>query len=186
MRNTFKTPEVNAGSMADIGFLLLIFFLVTTTIANDKGIARKLPPPCPPGEKCDVELNERNVLRININETGEIMVNKNIVEIDNLRILIKDFIDNNGDASCNFCSGKGLATASDNPREASISLTTHRNTPYKSFITVQDEITAAYLELRRTYISAVFKKEEKLLTQQEMQQVREAYPLHISEASIRQ
>jgi Biopolymer transport protein ExbD/TolR. len=184
MRNSDESPKVNAGSMADIAFLLLIFFLVTTTIPNDKGIARKLPESCPPGQKCDVVINERNVLRLSLNEFGELMVNERISLMEDLRELAKDFIDNNGDASCTFCSGKGIKTSSDNPREAAISITTHRNTPYKDFIRVQDELTAAYLELRTAYAKTIFKKDAAELSRTEMEAIKKAYPFQISEAAI--
>ncbi|PKA84142.1 biopolymer transport protein ExbD [Ulvibacter sp. MAR_2010_11] len=185
MRHLMKSPEVNAGSMADIAFLLLIFFLVTTTIPNDKGIARSLPPPCSPGEVCEDTFNERNVFRITINPEGELLINNELTELTQLRMLVKDFVDNNGDASCTHCFGKQLAISSDNPRKAAISLTTHRDTPYTYFIQVQDELTAAYFELREVYAKKEFKKEMDLLSQQELEQARKAYPFHISEASIR-
>lgn len=184
MRNSNNSPKVNTGSMADIAFLLLIFFLVTTTIPNDKGIARKLPEACPPGVKCDITKNERNVLRLSLNEFGELMVNETVTQMDELRELAKDFIDNNGDASCAFCKGKGVQASSDNPREAAISITTHRNTPYKDFIKVQDELTAAYLELRTAYAKSIFKKDASELSQMEMEIVKKAYPFQISEAAI--
>ncbi|WP_142786166.1 ExbD/TolR family protein [Changchengzhania lutea] len=77
MRHSKLVPEVNAGSMADIAFLLLIFFLVTAAIPNDKGINRKLPAKCPPNTVCDSAIKEHNILRILINNEDDIMVNSN-------------------------------------------------------------------------------------------------------------
>ncbi|MAO10090.1 MAG: biopolymer transporter ExbD [Flavobacteriaceae bacterium] len=184
MRHSNKVPEVNAGSMADIAFLLLIFFLVSTTIPNDKGIVRKIPEPCPPGQKCDTEINERNLLSININKEGELFVNEGVTPYKDLKEIIKDFIDNNGDATCDYCNGNKVAAASDNPKKASISINTHPKTPYKAFITVQNELTAAYLELRKRYTETVLQKDADNLTEEEIKQVQQAYPFRISEADI--
>jgi|TARA_R100000479_G_scaffold33554_1_gene13794 biopolymer transport protein ExbD len=184
MRHSNKVPEVNAGSMADISFLLLIFFLVSTTIPNDKGIVRKIPEPCPPGQKCDTEINERNLLSININKEGELFVNEGVTPYKDLKEIIKDFIDNNGDATCDYCNGNKVAAASDNPKKASISINTHPKTPYKAFITVQNELTAAYLELRKRYTETVLQKDADNLTEEEIKQVQQAYPFRISEADI--
>lgn len=170
--------------MADIGFLLLIFFLVTTTIPNDKGIARKLPALCSTKD-CDITKNERNVLRISINENGEIFTKNEIIAISDLEKVIAAFIDNNGDASCDYCSGFGLKDSSDNPKEAIISITTHRLAPYASFIEVQDAITSAYTTLREQYIATVLRVNPESLTEDELFQVREAYPLQISEAELK-
>ena len=74
MRHSKLVPEVNAGSMADIAFLLLIFFLVTATISSDEGINRMLPEECPPGMDCSSIKPERNILRIDINNNDDIMV----------------------------------------------------------------------------------------------------------------
>lgn len=117
MRNSIM-PTVNTGSMADIAFLLLIFFLVTSMIPNDKGIARDLPQPCPPGADCNIPLKKNNIFTISVNEKGEIMVNKTITPIENLKDELKHFIDNNADQSCIYCSGERLAEASDNPKKA--------------------------------------------------------------------
>ncbi|WP_339702349.1 biopolymer transporter ExbD [uncultured Marixanthomonas sp.] len=185
MRHSNKVPEVNAGSMADIAFLLLIFFLVSTTIPNDKGIVRKIPEPCPPGQKCDTEINERNLLSININKAGELFVNETITSYKDLKTVLTNFIDNNGDATCTYCNGDKIASASDNPKKASISIKTHPKTPYKAFITVQNELTAAYLELREAYAETILKKEEGELTEEEIKQVQQAYPFRISEADIK-
>ena len=184
MRHSNKVPEVNAGSMANIAFLLLIFFLVSTTIPNDKGIVRKIPEPCPPGQKCDTEINERNLLSININKEGQLFVNEGITSYKDLKDIIKDFIDNNGDATCDYCKGNNVAAASDNPNKASISIKTHPKTPYKAFVTVQNELTAAYLELRKQYTESVLQKDVDNLTEEETKQVQQAYPFRISEADI--
>ena len=184
MRNSRQVPEVNAGSMADIAFLLLIFFLVTTTIPNDKGIVRKLPRKCeaPP---CIEDFNERNVLRIALNRNGELMVNDDLSQFKDLKDMLIEFIDNNGDKSCDYCHGNGFTDASDNPKEAIISLSSDRESSYKDFIAIQVELTAAYYELRETFVKNNFGKNIALLTPQELKQARDAYPLLISEANLK-
>ena len=184
MRNSRQMPQLNAGSMADIAFLLLIFFLVTTTIPNDQGIVRKLPNKCeaPP---CEDVFNERNVLRIALNKNGELMVNNNLSHIKDLKEMLIEFIDNNGDKTCDYCHGNNYAEASDNPRSAVISLSSDRESSYKDFIAIQVELTAAYYELRETFVRNNFGKETALLTPQELKQTRDAYPLLISEANVK-
>ena len=171
--------------MADIAFLLLIFFLVTTTIASDEGINRKLPRECPTGQPCSEDLYERNVLRIVLNAKDEIMVENDIIDINNLKTTIKDFIDNNGDQSCLYCNGKQLENASDNPQKAVISLVSDRKTSYALFINVQDEITKAYHELRLIYGKTWFNISNEQFTKAQIKVLREAYPFIISEAETR-
>lgn len=184
MRTLRNSPAVNAGSMADIAFLLLIFFLVTTTLAKDKGIARKLPGKCPPGTDCIINALDRNILRLYLNETGELLVNDELTRIEDLKITLVDFIDNNGDGSCHYCSGDQLEESSVNPSKALISLTTDRLTPYAQFIALQDEISKAYFELRELYALRIFEKTPSELTDSELQKVKEAYPFLFSEADI--
>lgn len=185
MRNSRKTPDLHAGSMADIAFLLLIFFLVATTIPNDKGISRNLPDPCRPGQvPCDKKITERNVLRIVMNEKGSLLVNNDRTILTDLKSIVKEFIDNNGDKSCNYCKGSAFLSSSENPAKAAVSLATHREAPYKDFIALQDELTAAYYELRAVYAQEVFSKDVSILTEVEMEQVKKAYPFSISEVAI--
>ncbi len=184
MRSSNKVPAVNAGSMADIAFLLLIFFLVTAMIPNDKGIVRSLPQACPPGEICNIPLKENNIFSIGVNENGEILANKIIVSLEELKNNLKTFIDNNADKSCSYCEGDHFAEASDNPKKASIALAIHREAPYQSFITVQNEIAKAYFELRENYVSKVLKSNTVVITEEEVKKVQEAYPFRIIESSL--
>lgn len=185
MRNKNTSPQLNAGSMVDIAFLLLIFFLVSTKIPNDKGIARMLPQPCKNKAVCIAEIHERNILRIAANDAGELLINSEKTPMNVLRSIIKEFIDNNKDTSCTYCLGKGLANSSDNPNKASISLNFQRNTPYKYFIQVQNELTASYNELREEYSNKIFQKKINQLTKDKFSIIKEAYPLRIKEADIK-
>lgn len=182
MRTSRSAPKVNAGSMADIAFLLLIFFLVTTTIANDTGINRKLPRNCPIGQDCRIDIHERNILRISLNNQNEIMVEEQLIAIGELKKLAKDFLDNNGDNTCNYCSGNGLASLSDNPTKAIISLQSGNQTSYEIFIKVQDELTKAYAELRKVYVKDILGNSPQKLTVSDLNNVKSAYPFLLSEA----
>lgn len=182
MRHSNQTPQVHAGSMADIAFLLLIFFLVATTIPNDSGIARDLPKPCPPDVvPCTLDKELHNVLFISINEQGKIMVNDETLPIDKVKDKIKDYVDNNRTGNCDYCLGKGLSTASDHPTKAAISLATHRQTSYTNFIALQNELTAAYSELRARFARNSFQKKITDLTSEEIEATKKAYPFQLSE-----
>lgn len=184
MRHSKLVPEVNAGSMADIAFLLLIFFLVTATISSDEGINRILPKDCPTND-CGGVIAERNILRIIINNNDAILIEDEPVSLSEIKDVVKKFTDNNGDASCNYCNGKKESTASDNPEKAVISLQNGKQTTYKTFIAVQNELTKAYYELRQTYSLNVIGKPADKLTEAEETQVKKAYPFIISEAETK-
>ena len=139
-------PEVNAGSMADIAFLLLIFFLVTTTIETDSGINRKLPPMEESEE--DVIIKQKNIFTVLLNGKNQLLVEDEIMELKDLRQAAIEFLDNGGDKSCNYCKGKRDPASSDNPDKAIISLANNRQTSYKTYIAVQNELVAAYNDLR--------------------------------------
>jgi biopolymer transport protein ExbD len=139
-------PEVNAGSMADIAFLLLIFFLVTTTIEKDSGINRKLPPMEESEE--DVIIKQKNIFTVLINGKDQLLVEDELMELKNLRVAATEFLDNGGDGSCNYCQGRKDPSSSDNPDKAIISLKNDRETSYAAYIAVQNEIVAAYNVLR--------------------------------------
>jgi len=149
-----SSPEVNAGSMADIAFLLLIFFLVTTTIETDSGINRKLPPM----EELEDPpiIKQKNIFTVVVNKYNQLLVEEELSEIENLRSLAVKFLDNgggNGDDACDYCQGDANPASSDNPQKAIISLKNDRETSYKVYISVQNELVAAYNELRnREYL----------------------------------
>lgn len=129
-----ESEEVNAGSMADIAFLLLIFFLVATTIGTDKGLMMKLPP----DEQAEAPLNKRNVFNIKLNSANGILIEGDVREsMDGLRNELRDFILNKG----------RNPQSSESPEKAIISLKTNRGTDYKRFIEVLDEIKGAYYQI---------------------------------------
>lgn len=150
-------PEVNAGSMADIAFLLLIFFLVTTTIETDAGLDRMLPPNEPPED--NVVIKQKNIFTVNINKNGQLLVEEELTDIENLRTKAMEFLDNNGDGSCAYCKGKKDQNSSDNPSKAIISLKNDRETKYATYITVQNELVGAYNELRNREAQRIFGKD---------------------------
>ena len=129
--------EVNAGSMADIAFLLLIFFLVTTTMDQDKGLLVKLPPwseEAPEAKK----LKTRNVFSVLVNANDELLVRGEPVNINVLREKAKEFIKN----------PLKLDNMSESPKKAIISLKNDRGTHYAKYLAVYNELKAAYNELR--------------------------------------
>ena len=147
-----SAPEVNAGSMADIAFLLLIFFLVTTTLEKDNGIARQLPPI----DKSEIEppkIKEKNLFIVLVNKNDQLLVNDSPMELEDLRENAIEFLDNGGALSnsieyCDYCKGKRDPRSSDNPDKAIISLKNERETSYAAYISVQNELVAAYTHLR--------------------------------------
>jgi len=144
-----SAPEVNAGSMADIAFLLLIFFLVTTTIETDSGINRKLPPMEEPEDQPIIK--EKNIFTVVVNKNNKLLVEEKPKDIKDLRASAIAFLDNGGgkdEDACNYCQGEKNPTSSDNPKKAIISLKNDRETSYKMYIAVQNELVAAYNDLR--------------------------------------
>ena len=144
-----SSPEVNAGSMADIAFLLLIFFLVTTTIETDSGISRKLPPIEEQEE--DVIIKQKNIFTVLLNGKDQILVEDELMELEDIRAAAIEFLDNGGgkgEDACDYCKGKGDPSASDNPDKAIVSLKNERETSYAAYISVQNELVAAYTHLR--------------------------------------
>ena len=144
-----SSPEVNAGSMADIAFLLLIFFLVTTTIETDSGISRKLPPIEEIEE--DVIIKQRNIFTVLLNGKDQILVEDELMELEDIRAAAIEFLDNGGgtgEEACDYCKGKRDPKSSDNPDKAIISLKNERESSYAAYISVQNELVAAYTHLR--------------------------------------
>ena len=149
-------PEINAGSMADIAFLLLIFFLVTTTMDVDKGINRKLPPYDDQLLEDPPPIKKKNIFEVLVNSNDALLVEENYLDISRLREEAKKFLNNNGDGTCDYCEGAYRDPASsDNPDKAVISLQNDRGTSYSMYLKVQNELAAAlkcyWLEISHEY-----------------------------------
>ncbi|MDP2159756.1 MAG: biopolymer transporter ExbD [Flavobacterium sp.] len=151
-----SAPEVNAGSMADIAFLLLIFFLVTTTIETDQGINRKLPPI--EDQQDPPEIKMKNIFTVLVNKNDQLLVEYKVMELSELREAAIAFLDNGGDGSCAYCKGAKDPASSDNPDKAIISLQNDAETSYKAYISVQNELVAAYYFLRDRECKAKYGK----------------------------
>ncbi len=179
--------EINAGSMADIAFLLLIFFLVTTTMDVDTGIARQLPPIPEDKAKTDVEINKRNILIVLINAQDNLMVNMKPLNIEKLREEAKMFIKNEtNDPSLSEHKPKYIDELKREimVSEGLISLRNDRGTTYGRYIEVQNELVAAYNELRNEAALQYFGKQTfDELSEEEQDAVKDIYPQRISEAN---
>ncbi len=187
------TPEINAGSMADIAFLLLIFFLVTTTMDVDTGISRKLPEKQPEDVVPPV-LKEKNVFEVNINRRNEILVEGDqYMKVEDLREAAINFIDNGGGSAadmasqdlnvCSWCEGAKDPASSDHPKKAIISLQSDRGTSYATYISVQNELVGAYTVLRNRYSNKKFGKDFDRLSFEQQKDIKiNIYPQIISEA----
>lgn len=163
-------PEVNAGSMADIAFLLLIFFLVTTTIETNAGIMVKLPPKPAADQPPPPPVNERNLFVVIVNKNNQLMVRDRIIKLKDLKNAAIDFLDNGagvGDEACSYCKGQKLPNSSINPDKAVISLQNDRETSYNTYIAVQNELIAAYSELRERERRRLFPNEVTYLEMDE-------------------
>ena len=198
-----SSQEVNAGSMADIAFLLLIFFLVTTTIETDSGINRKLPPM---DEMIDPPIiKERNIFTVVVNKNNQLLVEEKPMDISNIRSAAIEFLDNGagqGEEACSYCKGNRDPSSSDNPEKAIISLKNDRETSYKVYIAVQNELVAAYNDLRNREFERLFgtelginfveaqkqyddprtSLERQELLKPKLDQVKAMYPQKLSEA----
>lgn len=178
-----KTPQINAGSMADISFLLLIFFIVTTTMDTDSGISRRLPPPPDPtAEPPDVKV--RNVLNVLVNKNDRLMVDGRLGDISTLRLETKEFLSNPTDDPAlpekreENIPGLGMYPVS----KGIISLKNDRGTSYAMYIQVQNELAAAVNELRDELARQRFGKKFSELGADDMTAVQKAIPVSISEA----
>lgn len=163
--------EINAGSMADIAFLLLIFFLVTTTIVEDKGILVKLPPWS--DEPVEItQMKSRNVYSVLVNASNQLLVRGEEMNIRQLKDNTKEFISN----------PKRQENLAEAPNKAIISLKNDRGTNYKTYLEVYNELQAAYNELRDEEAMRRHGKPYEACTDRQRADIRNDIPLVISEA----
>jgi len=180
-----KSPEINAGSMADIAFLLLIFFLVTTTMDVDTGITRKLPPPVENNDD-QADVKDRNVLKILINNQDRLLIDGVPGDITMLKDKAKDFMaphPNNPDypeTETKYFEelGRNMETT-----KGIISLKNDRGTSYKMYISVQNELAKAFNEMKDELSREVFGiKYTELVSSDKIDAINAAVPIRISEA----
>ncbi|MBS0011400.1 MAG: biopolymer transporter ExbD [Bacteroidales bacterium] len=182
-----EVPDINAGSMADIAFLLLIFFLVTTTMATDTGLMRKLPPLQDPNQEQDddQQIHERNILVVKVNKDNMLLVEGEIIQIGELRDITKEFILNPNDAEDlpekidKNIPYFGLVRVA---KQAVISLQNDYGTTYGVYIAVQNELLAARDEVRNNLAIQTWGIPYDDLDENRMAAVDEYYNAPISEA----
>jgi len=179
-----RTPELNTASMADISFLLLTFFLLTSSIDTDKGITRKLPPPQPADQKA-IDIKDRNVLKVWVNKSDNLLVQGKLINIRELKDAAKLFLANPGrredfpEMEEKNIPGIGNIQVS----KGIISLKNDRGTSYDTYIQVQNELTAAINELRNDLSKQRFGVPFKDLTNaSKIDAISKAIPVSISEA----
>ena len=181
-------PGINSSSTADIAFMLLIFFLTTTSMDTDRGLARRLPQPPDPNQKQqdNIVVKERNVLQVRINKDDQLMVGTEYLDIKQLRAKAKEFVANPYDdanlpekhlKNIPLLGGDCMVT-----EKHVISVQNDVGTSYQAYIDVQNELVAAYNELRNELAEAKFGKEYALCSEDEQKAIRDFYPQKISEA----
>jgi len=181
-----EVPELNSSSTADISFILLIFFLTTTSMDTDRGLARRLPPPPEDNvEQDDTKVKERNVLQVRINAMDELMIGGDYADVSEIRARAKEFIENPEnlpnlpDKSPRDIDLFGTVYITD---KHVISLQSDRGTSYSKYFEVQNELVAAYNELRDELSRRKFGKSFAELSEEQNLAVRQYYPMKISEA----
>jgi biopolymer transport protein ExbD len=181
-----KVPEVNSSSTADIAFLLLVFFLCTTTMAVNKGLARRLPPPVPAEQKTeDLKVKERNVLVVLLNSNDALRVGGKDATVAELKDKAKEFIKNEANDE-NLPEKEVIETQYFGSiavtKNHVISLQNDRGTSYSAYIEVQNELVAAYNELRNDLAKAKFGQAYDDLQEDQQKAIQKIYPQKISEA----
>lgn len=177
-------PEVPAASLADIAFMLLIFFLVTTTMDVDSGLERRLPQWVEEKQDEQVDVKERNIFVVLVNRNNDLLVENEWTNIEDLREKAKEFMANTAD-DVNLPEkepkeipffGEMMVT------KGVISLSNDLNTKYGTYIAVQNELVAAINELRDELAKSKFQKPYNDLEKEQQDAIREIYPSRISEA----
>ena len=180
-----KTPEINSSSTADIAFLLLCYFLMTTTMDQDMGLQRRLPPMPDKNQKVeDQKVNRRNIIVVKINSADRLLAGTEPMHVSQLKDKIKEFLTNPAN-DANLPEKEEIDIEGYGPCMVSkgvISLQNDRGTSYQAYIAVQNELVKAVNELRDEFAMANFGKLYSKLNEDEAEIVRKAVPQNISEA----
>ena len=183
-----KTPEINSSSTADMAFLLLCFFMMTTTMDQDKGLSRRLPPMPDPNHKLeDQKVNKRNIVVVKINSQDRLLVGSKPMHVSDLRDEVKRFIKNpTGDESLPEWKDTTITYGNKNYdfkiSKGVISLQNDRGTSYAKYIEVQNELVGAFNDLREEEAKAKFNKSFSELDEEQQDIIKGVIPQMISEA----
>lgn len=180
-----KTPAINSSSTADIAFLLLCYFLMTTTMGSQTGLSRRLPPMPDKDQKVeDQKINRRNIIQVKINSQDRILCGSEPIDVSQLKDRIKDFLANPTnnpnlpEKEVQDIEGYGKCPVS----KGVISLQNDRGTSYQAYIAVQNELVKAVNELRDEFSSRAYGKNFAALDEDQQAIVKKAVPQNISEA----
>lgn len=180
-----KTPAINSSSTADIAFLLLCYFLMTTTMGSQTGLSRRLPPMPDQNQKVeDQKVNRRNIIIVKINSADRLLAGSEPMDISQLKDKIKEFLTNPLDdpnlpeKTLTDIEGYGQYPVS----KGVISLQNDRGTSYHAYIAVQNELVKAVNELRDEFSYKTYGKKYSKLTEEQQDIVKKAIPQNISEA----
>ena len=180
-----KTPAINSSSTADIAFLLLCYFLMTTTMGSQTGLSRLLPPMPDPNQKLEnQQVNQRNIILVRVNAANNVLAGSEPIAVSQLKDKIKDFLSNPYDdpslPSKTPTEIEGFGTY--NVSQGVISLQNDRGTSYYQYIAVQNEIVKAIDELRDEFAMSQYGRPYIRLTEDQQDIVKKAIPQRISEA----
>ena len=180
-----KTPEINSSSTADIAFLLLCYFLMTTTMDQDMGLQRRLPPMPDKNQKVeDQKVNRRNIIVVKINSADRLLAGTEPMHVSQLKDKIKEFLTNPAN-DANLPEKEEIEIEGYGPCMVSkgvISLQNDRGTSYQAYIAVQNELVKAVNELRDEFSMANYGMKYLQLDEDKQTIVRKAVPQNISEA----
>lgn len=188
-KSSRKVPGLNSSSTADISFILLIFFLITTSMDTDMGLTRRLPEWDPNAQEEEVKIKERNVMTVLVNANNEILCRGEVINISELKDRAKEFIANPDDKA-NLPAKeeydiKGFGTVVTTVKHV-ISLQTDRSTDYDIYFKVQNELSKAYNELRDEWCWVTFHHHWIDCTEDQQTYAKGMYPSKISEAEPKQ
>ena len=180
-----KTPGINSSSTADIAFLLLCYFLMTTTMGDQAGLQRRLPPIPDQDQKTeDITINRRNIIIVRINSADRLFAGNEALDVSLLKDKIKEFLSNPADdpnlpeKEMKDIEGLGQWPVS----KGIISLQNDRGTSYQAYIAVQNELVKAVNELRDEFAMQRYGKKFSLLDEDKQDIVKKVVPQNISEA----
>jgi len=179
-----KTPAINSSSTADIAFLLLCYFLMTTTMGSQTGLSRRLPPMPDKDQKVeDQKINRRNIIQVKINSSDRILAGSEPIDVSQLKDKVKEFLSNPSD-NPNYSEKEVKEIEGKNYKVSKgvISLQNDRGTSYQAYLAVQNELVKAVNELRDEFSMKEFGKVFNALDEDQQAIVKKAVPQNISEA----